>query len=100
MDLVLAIHHLKSKLTTTIDCRNVYGHQDRGQKKTDVKEQECPSPDETEPHATTGRSAAPPPNHGGRPQQQMEPHIIQVDEICTDGEYNDITESLQQGPIA
>ena len=27
-DLVLAIHYLKSKLTTTINCQHVYGHQD------------------------------------------------------------------------
>ena len=59
-DLVLAIHYLKLKLTTTINCRHVYGHQDRGRKKTDVKGQECPSLDEAEPQEITDRGAAPP----------------------------------------
>ena len=59
-DLVLAIHHLKSKLTTTINCRHVSGHQYRGRKKTEAKGQERPSPEQAEPQAPMGGSAVPP----------------------------------------
>ena len=52
IDLVLAIHYLKSKLITAINCRHVYGHQDQGQKKTEGKEQ-------AEVQATMGENAPP-----------------------------------------
>ena len=55
IDLFLAIHHLKLKLTTTINCRHVYGHQDQGRKKTEAKEQ-------AELQATMGMKAFPLPN--------------------------------------
>ena len=32
-DLILAIHHLKNNLKFPVDCRHVYGHQDRKNKK-------------------------------------------------------------------
>ena len=60
-DLILAIHHLKSTLTTTINCRHVYGHHDRGSGKTSTKEQERSLPAQVELRDSTGRGAAPPP---------------------------------------
>ena len=53
IDLVLTIHYLKSKLTTTINCRHVYGHLDQGRKKTEAKGQ-------AELQAMLGEKAPPP----------------------------------------
>ena len=37
-DVILAIHHLKSRLPFLVNCRHVYGHQDTRKKKADKKE--------------------------------------------------------------
>ena len=56
MDLVLTIHHLKSILTATVNCRYVYKHQDRVRDNSSRKEQ---NHDTTQKTPQEARGSAP-----------------------------------------
>ena len=103
-DLLLAIHHLKSTLTTTINCRHVYGHQDRGSGKTSTKKQEDSIPAHTTPPDSMDRVTAPPfptpprAGHGPSLCPQQESSLTRDD--TKNNEYNEIRENLRRGTRA
>ena len=102
-DLVLAIHHLKSTLTTTINCQHIYGHQDRDSGKTSTKQQGDSAAAHNTPPDSTDRVSAtlptlPRAGHGPSLCPQQESSLTR-DDTKNNG-YNEIRETLRQGTRA
>ena len=76
MDFVLAIHHLKSTLTTTVHCQHVCGHQDRGRENSGRKEQNHPA-QQKKPYEANGGAplpiTIPPTSHHHLPCRRIDP---------------------------
>ena len=102
-DLVLAIHHLKSTLTTTISCQHAYGHQDRGSGRTRTKEQDHSVPAHVTTQDSTDRDAAPsptPPRASLGPSSRPQQESSSTRDDTKNKEYNEITENLRRGTLA